>query len=150
MPYGVKAIGCKWVFKTKKDSQGNIERHKTRLVTKEFTQREGIDYTKTFSPVSKKHYLQVIMALVVHFDLELHHMDVKTAFLNGGLEEEVYMKQLEAFSSSANEHLVCKLNKSIYGLKQASRQWYLKFYEVISPFGLMSWIIVYATRLVGV
>ena len=75
------------------------------------------------------------MALVAHFDFDLHQMDVKTAFLNGNLEEEVYMKQPEGFSSSGGDHLVCKLKKSIYGLKQASRQWYLKFHEVIASFG---------------
>ena len=117
LPVGVKAIGCRWVFKTKKDSEGNIERHKARLVAKGFTQREGIDYRKTFSPVSKKDSLRVILALVAYFDLEMHQMDVKTAFLNGDLEEEVYMKQPEGFLSSVGEHLVCKLNKSIYGLK---------------------------------
>ena len=104
-------------------------------MAKGFTQREGIDYTETFSPVSKKDSLRVIMALVAHFDLELHQMNVKTAFLNGGIEEEVYMKQPEGFSSNAIEHLVCKLNKFIYGLKQASLQWNLKFHEVISSFG---------------
>ena len=77
------------------------------------------------------------MALVAHFNFELHQMDVKTAFLNGDLEEEVYMKQPEGFSSSDGEHLVCKLKKSIYGLKQASRQWYLKFHNVISSFGFV-------------
>ncbi|GAA0163100.1 transmembrane signal receptor [Lithospermum erythrorhizon] len=123
LPNGVKAIGCKWVFKTKKDSHGNIERHKTRLVAKGFTQREGIDYTETFSHVSKKDSLRVVMALVAHFDFELHQMDVKKAFLNGDLEEEVYMKQPEGFPSKDGEHLVCKVNKSIYGLKQAFRQW---------------------------
>lgn len=75
------------------------------------------------------------MALVAHFDFELHQMDVKTAFLNGDLEETVYMKQPEGFPSSKGDHLVCKLNKSIYGLKQASRQWYIKFHEVITSFG---------------
>jgi hypothetical protein len=135
LPNGVKAIGCKWVFKTKRDSQGNIERYKARLVAKGFTQREGIDYTETFSPVSKKDSFRVIMALVAHFNFELHQMDVKTAFLNGSLEEEVYMKQPEGFCSSEGENLVCKLNRSIYGLKQASRQWYLKFHEVITSFG---------------
>jgi hypothetical protein len=137
LPNGAKAIGCKWVFKTKKDSLGNIERYKARLVAKGFTQKEGIDYTETFSPVSKKDSLHVIMALVAHFDLELQKMDVKMAFLNGDLEEEVYMKQPEGFPSSDGEQLVCKLKKSLYGLKQASHQWYLKFHNVISSFGFV-------------
>ena len=117
LPKGVQAIGCKWVYKTKRDSLGNIERYKARLVAKGFTQKEGIDYTETFSPVSKKDSLRIILALVAHLDLELQQMDVKTTFLNGDLEEEVYMKQPEGFSSREGEHLVCKLKKSIYGLK---------------------------------
>jgi len=90
-----------------------------RLVAKGFTQKEGIDYTETFSPVSKKDSLHIILALVAHFGLELQKMDVKTNFLNGDLEDEVYMKQPKGFSSKNREHLVCKLKKSIYGLKQA-------------------------------
>ena len=86
LPDGIKSIGCKWVFKTKKDSLSNTEIHKARLVAKGFNQREGIDYTKTFSPVSKKDSLQIIMALVAHFDFDLHQIDVKTTFLNGNLE----------------------------------------------------------------
>ncbi|KAL6337594.1 hypothetical protein AAG906_037187 [Vitis piasezkii] len=97
LPNGAKAIGCKWVFKTKKDSLGNIEIYKARLVAKGFTQNEGIDYKETFSPVSKKDSLHVIMTLVAHFDLELQQMDVKTTFLNGNLEEKVYMKQPKDF-----------------------------------------------------
>ena len=135
LPNGLKAIGCKWVFKIKKDSLGNIERHKARLVAKGFTQREGIDYTETFSTVSMKDSLRIIMTLVAHFNFDLHQMDVKTAFLNGNLEEEVYMKQLEGFSYSEGEHLVCKLKKSIYRLKQSSSQWYFKFHEAITSFG---------------
>lgn len=119
------------------DSLGNIERDKARLVAKGFTQIEGIDYKETFSPVSKKDSFRFIMELVANFDLELHQMDVKIAFLNGDLEEVVYMKQPEGFSSNDGEHLVCKLKKSIYGLKQASRQWYLKFHDVISSFGFV-------------
>ena len=130
-----KPIGCKWVYKTKRDATGGIERHKARLVAKGFSQKEGIDYTETFSPVSCKDAFRIIMALVAHYDMELHQMDVKTAFLNGELEEVIYMKQPEGFIETGNENLVCRLRKSIYGLKQASRQWYKKFDSVISKFG---------------
>ncbi|XP_070026462.1 uncharacterized protein LOC142182230 [Nicotiana tabacum] len=134
MDMGSSTIGSKWIFKTKRDSYGNIDRYKARLVAKGFTQREGIDYHETFSLVSKKDSLRIIMALVAHFDLELHQMDVKITFLNGDLEEEVYMHQPEGFCDKVKSHLVCKLNKSIYGLKQASRQWYIKFHNVVSSF----------------
>ena len=117
LPNGEKVIGCKQVFKTKKDSLGNIDRYKVRLVAKGFIQKEGIDYIETFSPISKKDSFRVILALVAHFDLELQQMDVKTTFLNGDLEEEVYMKQSKKFSFNDGQHLVCKLKKSIYGLK---------------------------------
>lgn len=130
-----KPIGCKWVYKTKRDANGKIERHKARLVAKGFTQKEGVDYTETFSPVSSKDSFRIIMALVAHYDMELHQMDVKTAFLNGELDEVIHMKQPEGFVEPGNERLVCKLRKSIYGLKQASRQWYKKFDSVISSFG---------------
>ncbi|CAD5192656.1 unnamed protein product, partial [Musa acuminata subsp. malaccensis] len=93
LPNDCKRVGCKWVFKTKRDSTGNIERYKARLVAKGFSQKEGIDYNETFSPVSKKDSLRIVMALVAHYHLELHQMDVKTAFLNGDLDEEIYMEQ---------------------------------------------------------
>ncbi|CAM8884098.1 unnamed protein product [Rhodiola kirilowii] len=135
LPEGYKQVGCKWIFKTKHDSKGNIERYKARLVAKGFAQKDGIDYNETFSLVSRKDSFRIIMALVAHYDLELHQMDVKTAFLNGNLEEEVYMSQPEGFIAQGKEHMVCKLNRSIYGLKQASRQWYLKFNDTIISFG---------------
>lgn len=135
LPNDSKKVGCKWVFKTKRDAKGNIERFKARLVAKGFTQKEGIDYRETFSPVSKKDSLRIIMALVAHYDLELHQMDVKTAFLNGNLDEDIYMDQPEGFTKQGQEHLACKLKKSIYGLKQASRQWYIKFNDTVNSFG---------------
>ena len=117
MPENFKPIGCKWVFKTKKDAKGKIERFKSRLVEKGYTQKEGVDYTETFSPVSSKDSFRIIMALTKHFNLELHQMDVKTAFLNGDLYEEVYMQQPEGFVVDGKEDMVCRLKKSIYGLK---------------------------------
>ncbi|KAK1643583.1 hypothetical protein QYE76_061388 [Lolium multiflorum] len=135
VPNGAKRVGCKWIYKTKYDPKGNIERFKARLVAKGFTQREGIDYNETFSPVSSKDSFRIVMALVAHFDLELHQMDVKTAFLNGDLDEDIYMTQPEGFVVEGKEHLACRLKKSIYGLKQASRQWYLKFDKIIRTFG---------------
>jgi hypothetical protein len=103
-------------------------------VAKDFTQREGVDYTETFSPVSCKDSLRIIMSLVAHYNLELHQMDVKTAFLNGDLLENVYMAQPKGFAVKEKEHMRCHLRKSIYGLNQASRQWYLKFDETIRNF----------------
>ena len=135
LPEGAKPIGCKWIFKTKRDSMGNLERYKARLVAKGFTQKEGIDFKETFSPVSTKDSFRTIMALVAYFDLELHQMDVKTAFLNGDIDETIYMIQPENFVSGDPKRMVCKLKKSIYGLKQASRQWYYKFHQVIISFG---------------
>jgi hypothetical protein len=103
-------------------SKEKIKRFKARLVAKGFTRREGIDYTETFLIVSKKDSFRIVMALVAHYDLELHQMDDKTTFLNGDLQENVYMAQPEGFAIEGKEHMRCRLKKSIYGLKQASRQ----------------------------
>jgi hypothetical protein len=103
-------------------------------VAKGFTQRECIDYTETFSPVSCKNSLRIILTLVAHYDLELHQMDVKTAFLNEDLLENVYMTQPKGFVVKGKERMRYHLRKSIYRLKQASRQWYLKFDETIMSF----------------
>ncbi|WVZ83837.1 hypothetical protein U9M48_030935 [Paspalum notatum var. saurae] len=135
IPDGVKQVGCKWVYKTKYDSKGKVEKFKARLVAKGFVQREGIDYNETFSPVSTKDSFRIVMALVANYNLELHQMDVKTAFLNGDLNENVYITQTEGFVVEGKEHMGCRLKKSIYGLKQSSKQWYLKFDEVIKNFG---------------
>jgi hypothetical protein len=135
IPKGAETVGCKWVYKTKYDSQENIDKFKARLVVKGYTQREGIDYNETFSSLSCKDSFRIIMALVAHYDLELHEMDVKTAFLNGDLDETVYMAQPKGFIMKSKEKLGYRLKKSIYGLKQASRQWYLKFDKTIKNLG---------------
>ena len=112
----------------------DVERYNARLVTKGFTQKKGIDYKETFTSVSLKDSFRIIMALVAHFDLELHQIDVKIAFLNGDIDETIYMVQLENFVLGDTKQMLCKLKKSIYGLKQASRQWYYKFHQVITSF----------------
>jgi hypothetical protein len=115
LPDGANPIGCKWIFKTKRDSVGNVERYKARLVAKGFTQKEGVDYKETFSPVSTKDSLRVIMALVAHYNLELHQMDVKTAFLNGDIDETIYMVQPENFVVGDPKNMVCKLKSPSMG-----------------------------------
>ena len=122
------------MFKTKKDLEGNMERHKTRLVAKGFTQKKGINFTEFFSPVSSKDSFRTIMTLVAYFDHELHQMDVKIFFINGDIDETIYMVQSENFVSEDPKNMVCKLKKSIYGLKQASRQSYYKFHQVVVSF----------------
>jgi hypothetical protein len=100
-----QTVGCKWVYKIKHDSKGNIDRFKTRLMAKGFTQRGGIYYNETFSPVSPKDSFRIIMALVAHYDLELHQMDVKITFLKGNLYENVYMAQPKSFVIEGKENL---------------------------------------------
>ena len=112
-----RPIECKWVFKTSRDAKGQVERYKVRLVAKGYTQREGIDFKETFSLVSTIDSLRIIMAIVTHFDLELHQMDVRITFLNEDLVEDVYMSQPTGFEEVGKENMVCKLQKFIYGLK---------------------------------
>ncbi|KAL4561013.1 hypothetical protein LXL04_033173 [Taraxacum kok-saghyz] len=127
LPKGKKALKNKWVFKLKKDGKGNTTKYKARLVVKGFQQKEGIDFDEIFSLVVKMMSIRVVLGLVASLDLEIEQMDVKTAFLHGDLDEEIYMEQSEGFHVAKMEHLVCKLKKSLYGLKQAPRQWYKKF-----------------------
>lgn len=121
-PVRCKAIRCKWIFKTKYNPDGKIDRYKAILVAKGYNQREWIE--ETFSPVSTKDAFRAVMTLVAHFNLELHQMDMNIALLNGELVEDVYMIHPEGFIEAGKEKSVCKLKKSIYGLKQAYRQWY--------------------------
>ena len=120
-PECVKTIGCKWVFKKKTDMDGNVHTYKARLVAKGFKQTHGIDYDETFSPIAMLKSVRILIAIAAYYDYEIWQMDVKIAFLNGNLFEDVYMTQPEGFIIPENSEKICKLQRSIYGLKQASQ-----------------------------
>ena len=122
-PPNRKIIGSKWVFKWKIDANGIVERYKARLVAQGCTQKFGLDYEETFSPVVRFESIRFLLAMGAQHKLQLHQMDVSTAFLHGELTKEVYMQQPEGFIESGKEHLVCHLQQSIYGLKQSPRCW---------------------------
>ncbi|GJZ50843.1 retrotransposon protein, putative, ty1-copia subclass [Tanacetum coccineum] len=124
-----------WLFKKKTDMDGAVHTYKARLVAKGYTQTPGIDYEETFSPVADIIAIRILIAITALYDYEIWQMDVKTSFLNGYLSEEVYMEQLEGFVNPKYPKRVCKLKRSIYGLKQASRQWNKRFDDEIKKFG---------------
>lgn len=136
LPRGRKVIDNRWVFKVKRMPNGDIERFKARLVVRGFSQIYGIDYQETFSPVVKFASIRLILAVAAAESLCLRQFDIKTAFLYGDLDEEIYMKQPDGFSDSSGK--VCRLNRSLYGLKQASRCWNLKFTNFLKKFKLSS------------
>ncbi|KAL0754264.1 hypothetical protein Bca101_091932 [Brassica carinata] len=117
-------VGCRWVFTIKRKADGSIDRYKARLVAKGYNQRPGIDYNDTFSPVVKPATIRTVLSTTVTRNWPLKQLDVTTAFLQGNLDDEVYMAQPTGFQDKDNPTAVCKLRKAIYGLKQASRAWY--------------------------
>ena len=137
LPPHSKTVGSKWVFKKKTDMDGNLHTFKARLVAKGFTQTHGIDFDDTFSPVAMIKSIRILFAIAAYYDYEIWQMDVKTAFLNGHLLEDVYMVQPEGFVDKKHPNKVCKLKRSIYGLKQASRSWNLRFDEEITKYGFI-------------
>ena len=135
LPVGRKLIGSKWIFRVKYDNDGTVERFKGRLVAKGFTQEYGIDYDETFSPVVRFSSITTLLAYAVEKQMLIHQMDVVTAFPNGKLEEEIYMQQPEGYINPSEEHLVCKPNRSLYGLKQSPRCWNKEFRNYVKKMG---------------
>ena len=135
LPKGKIPVGCKWVFTVKYNSDGTVERYKSRLVAKGFTQTLGVDYTETFAPVAKLNSVRVLLSLAANLDWPLYQMDVKNAFLNGDLDEEVFMELPPGFELTRDRKKVCKLKKSLYGLKQSPRAWFDKFAKSVKTFG---------------
>ena len=113
-------MGNRWVFKVKVNAEGEVERYKARLVAQGYSQKYGSDYNETFSPVVRPESVRMVLAIAAKRGFRVHHMDVNTAFLNGILSDEVYMDQPQGYAVKGKENLVCKVKRSLYGLKQAS------------------------------
>lgn len=129
LPEGKKAITSKWVFKIKRNETGNIERFKARLVAKGYSQRKGIDYTETFAPVVRYESVRTLLAIAALKNLEIGQFDIKTAFLYGELDEEIFMQLPEG---TAEKDTIVKFKQSLYGLKQSPRQWNKRFHDFLA------------------
>ena len=128
-------VSSKWIYKIKHDADGSIEKYKARFVARGFSQKEAIDYEETFSPVERHTSIRTIMALASMMKSNLHQMDVKTTFLNGVIEEEVYIEQPQGFEVEDRATHVCKLKKAMYGLKKAPRAWYGRIDSFLTSMG---------------
>ncbi|KAK9063841.1 hypothetical protein SSX86_017713 [Deinandra increscens subsp. villosa] len=136
LPINKKAIGCKWVFTVKVNPDGSLARLKARLVAKGYAQVYGMDYSETFSPVAKMSSVRLFISLAATYNWDLYQLDIKNAFLHGDLQEEVYIEQPPGFVAQGESGKVCRLKKSLYGLKQSPRAWFGKFNKVVTEFGL--------------
>lgn len=130
-PKGAYIVSCKWVYKTKRNSRGEVERYKARLVARGFSQKFGTDYDEVFAPVVRQTTLKVLLTVAGKKNLIIKHFDAKSAFLNGDLQEEIYMQQPRGYAVAGKEKYVCRLERGIYGLKQAANIWYEKLRNVL-------------------
>lgn len=137
LPPGQKIIGLKWIYKLKKDAEGKVIKHKARLVAKGYVQEHGVDYEEVYAPVTRMEIVRLLFALSAKKKWEVHHLDVKTAFLNGDIKEDVYVAQPEGFEIKGKEHLVYKLKKALYVLRQAPHAWYAKLSSCLESLGFV-------------
>lgn len=137
LPAGKRAIGCKWVFTVKVNPDGSVARLKARLVAKGYAQTYGVDYSDTFSPVAKLTSVRLFISMAATHNWPLYQLDIKNAFLHGDLHEEVYLEQPPGFVAQGEYGKVCRLHKSLYGLKQSPRAWFGKFSQAIEKFGML-------------
>ncbi|GJR99659.1 retrotransposon protein, putative, ty1-copia subclass [Tanacetum coccineum] len=138
LPPGCKTVGSKWIFKKKTDMDSIVHTYKARLIANGYTQLYGVNYEETFSPIADIRAIRILISIAVYYDYEIWQMDVKTAFLNGYLDEDIYKVQPEHFVDPNHLRKVCKLQRSIYGLKQASKSWNKRFDEEIKSPSLQS------------
>ena len=136
-PKSCKPISVKWVYKLKKNPLGKIVKHKERLVVKGYCQRDEIDYDEVFAHVAHFESIRILIPLAAQECWSLHHLDVKSAFLNGEIKEEIYMSQQKGYVKEGKEEWVLKLNKALYGLKQAPRAWNEKHDDTLKNIGFM-------------
>jgi hypothetical protein len=137
LPKDHKAIRLKWVFKVQRDPAGNIVKHKARLVAKGYAQIQGVDYDEVYAPIARLETMRLFLVLAAQGEWEVHHMDVKSAFLNGELQEEVYVQQPSGFSDPKAQGKVLKLRKAFYGLKQAPRPWNARLDQELYKLGFV-------------
>ena len=137
LPPDHRAIGLKWVFKLKRDEQGAVVKHKARLVAKGYVQKSGIDFDEVFALVARMESVRMLLAVAAQENWLVHHMDVKSAFLNGDLAEEVYVQQPPGFTAAGHEQKVLRLKKALYGLRQAPRAWNQKLDASLHELGFV-------------